>query len=240
MKYSITFLILGGLVSYLAISLGGWWHLLHWFSLCCFAQSAGYTGLGPRVFGKRPDGRIPTWSKIIHLPYLVYSKCIWQINRLLSRENPTDIVSDDLILGRRLRADELPAHVANYVDLTSEFEDPVQIRKTTNYVNLPILDAGVPSRDALHSAIAQLKPGTTFVHCAQGHGRTGLFALALLAYRHRIRSFDEGMHLLKSARTGVGLNKTQEKFIRNYIAEQTHGETNSESAPVADSEASHT
>jgi len=240
MKYSITFLILGGLVSYLAVSLGGWWHLLHWFSLSLFTQSAGYASLGSRVFGKRPDGRIPTWSKIIHLPYMVYSVCTWQLTRMLSRENPTVIVTDDLILGRRLQAGELPAHVANYVDLTSEFEDPVQIRKSTKYVNLPILDAGVPSQDALHSVIARLKPGTTFVHCAQGHGRTGLFALALLAYRHRIRSFDEGMALIKAARPGVGLNKTQETFIRNYIAEQAHDETTSKSTSSADSEASHT
>ncbi len=221
MKYPITFFILGGLVSYLAVTLGGWWHLLHWFSFSCFALSAGYARLGPRVFGKRPDGHIPIWSKVIHLPYMIYSESVWQLVCLLSRENPTDIVSSDLILGRRLRLSECPEGVSNYVDLTAEVEDPAEIRGSTHYINLPILDASVPPPDALHSAIAQLKPGTTFVHCAQGHGRTGLFALALLAERHRIQSFDEGMTLIKSARPGVGLNKTQETFIKNYIAEQS-------------------
>ena len=223
MKYTIIFFMLGGLVSYLAVTLGGWWHLLHWFSFSCFALSAAYAGLGPRVFGKRPAGRIPIWSKIIHFPYMAYSEGIWQLTRLLSRENPTDMVSDDLILGRRLRVRELPEGVSNYVDLTAEVEDPAEIRQSTHYLNLPILDASVPSLDALHSIIAQLKPGTTFVHCAEGHGRTCLFALALLAERHRIRSFDEGMVLIKSARPGVGLNKTQKEFIRNYIAEQWVG-----------------
>lgn len=230
MKYAITFLILGALISYLGFNLGQWWYLLYWFSFSCFALSAGYAGFGPRVFGKRPDGYIPFWSKIIHFPYMVSSECVWQLARLLSQEHTTDMVSNDLILGRRLNVKELPKDLSNYVDLTAEMEDPAEIRQSTHYISLPILDASVPSRDALCSAIAQLKSGTTFIHCAQGHGRTGLFALALLAKRRRIRSFDEGMALIRSARPGVRLNKAQEAFIRTYLAEQMHGEATSPSA----------
>jgi protein-tyrosine phosphatase len=200
--------------------LGAWWHLLHWFALSCFALSAGYAGLGPRVFGKRPDGRLPLWSRILHLPYMLYSECVWQLVRLFNGENPTDAVSAELVVGRRLRPGELPTGVVNYVDLTAETEDPASIRTSTNYINLPILDASVPSSDALHAAVAQLKPGPTFAHCAQGHGRTGLFALALLAERGRIGSFEEGMAQLKSVRPGLALNKAQETFARQYIAER--------------------
>ncbi len=238
MKHSLTFLALGGLISYLGVRQGGWWHLLHWFSLSCFALSAGYAGLGPRVFGKRPDGCIPIWSKTIHFPFMLYSEGIWQLVRFLSREHPTDAVSEDLILGRRLSARELPNGISNYVDLTSEMEDPNEVRTSANYIALPILDASVPSMAVLHSTIARLKPGKTFVHCAQGHGRTGLFALALLAHRHLIKSFDEGMALLVSARPGVGLNRCQRQFITAYIAEQTHAETTSETASGAISETS--
>jgi protein-tyrosine phosphatase len=222
MKYTIIFLIFGGLFSSLACALGGWWCLLHWFSFSCFASSAGYAGLGPRVFGKRPDGRIPTWSKIIHLPYMVFAESMWRLTRSFNRENPTDTVTDDLILGRRLLVSELPGAVSNYVDLTADTEDPKVIRDSTGYIAFPILDAGVPSPVALRSVVSQLRPGRTFVHCAQGHGRACLFALALLVERHHIRSFDEGMALIKAARPRVGLNKTQEAFMRDYIAEQTH------------------
>ncbi len=69
MKYTITFFVLGGMVSYLAVTLGRWWHLLHWFSFSCFALSAGYAGLGPQVFGKRTDGHIPIRSKISRGPH---------------------------------------------------------------------------------------------------------------------------------------------------------------------------
>lgn len=214
----ILFLMLGGLVGYLAVILGGWYHLLYWVSLSCFVLSAGYAGLGSRVFGKGSDGRIPVWSKIVHLPYMVYAGSVWHVTRLLSCENPTDKVSDELFLGRRLLAKETPQGLSNYVDLTAEFEDPAEIRRTTHYFALPILDAGVPSLGDLHAAITRLKPGVTFVHCAQGHGRTGLFALALLAERQLIRSFDEGMEIIKSARPGITLNKAQEEFIKKYIA----------------------
>lgn len=102
--------MLAVLVSYLAISLGGWCHVLHWFSLSCFLLAAGYAGLGPRVFGKRPNGRIPIWSRIVHLPFMLYSEVVWHLVRILSRENPIDEVSEDLVLGRRLRASNyLPA-----------------------------------------------------------------------------------------------------------------------------------
>ena len=221
MKYTIAFLIIGGLVSALACSLGEWWHLLHWFSLSCFALSAGYAGLGARVFGKRSDGRIPIWSKITHLPYMIFAECVWQLVRVCSRENPTDAVTDELILGRRLRTSELSEDVANYVDLTAETEDPKAIRDRMGYIAFPILDASVPSPTALRSAISRLSPGRTFVHCAQGHGRTGLFAIALLADRRHIQSYEEGLAILKAVRPGVGLNKTQEAFARNYIDKQS-------------------
>ena len=220
MKYSLCFVALGGLVSGLACHLGHWWHLLHWFAANCFVIAAGYAGLGPRVFGKGADGRIPAWSRIFHFPYRLYSTGVWLLVRCLSRENATDRAADDLLLGRRLSAGEVPPGLSNYVDLTSELEDPAEARTSEGYLCLPILDAGAPSAAALQSALERLKPGPTFVHCAQGHGRTGLFALAWLAHRRRIQTFEEGLALLKAARPGLRLNRSQEEFVREYLARE--------------------
>jgi protein-tyrosine phosphatase len=221
MKYAITFAMLAALICYLAVSLGGWWYLLLWFAISFVALSAGYAGVGPRVFLKQPDGRIPRWVKIVHFPFFLYSKVVWYFTHILGHENPFDRLEEDLILGRRLHAGELPSGIVNYVDLTAEFEDPKEIREATNYVSLPILDASVPSPQELISALSRLREGTAYVHCAQGHGRTGLFALALLSTRGRVLSFEEGFSFLKGVRPGIGLNKTQETFIRRFIAE--HG-----------------
>lgn len=221
MKYSLTFALLGALVCYWAVSLGGLWHFLVWIAISFFTLSAGYAGIGPKIFCKRPDGTIPLWAKIIHLPFLIYSAIIWYCMLILSRENPFDKVGDNLILGRRLLANELPPNIVNYVDLTAEFEDPLDIRQSTNYISLPILDASVPSPQGLISALSRLRSGNTYVHCAQGHGRTSLFALALLSTQGSVRSFEDGFSLLKEVRPGIGLNNAQETFIRKFISE--HG-----------------
>lgn len=220
MKYSLTFALLGALVCYWAVSIGGVWHILIWIAISFWILSAGYAGIGPKIFCKGPAGTIPLWIKIIHLPFLLFSWLIWHCSLILNRENPFDKVGDDLILGRRLSANELPPYIVNYVDLTAEFEDPIEIRQSTNYISLPILDASIPSAQGLISALSRLRSGNTYVHCAQGHGRTGLFALALLTTQGSVRSFEDGFSLLKQARPGIGLNTAQERFIRKFISEQ--------------------
>ena len=128
-----------------------------------------------------------------------------------------DVVSDDLVIGRRLRKYELLTGVVNYVDLTCEFEDPVEIRKTLHYIALPILDAGIPTAKAVDEMLAKLKPGRTYIHCAQGYGRTGVVALAFLAKRQQIQSYEQGLKLLQNARPKLTLNRRQQVFIEDFI-----------------------
>lgn len=210
------FLALGLAVCYIALTRRGWWVLLLWFAFSLFAYASAYSGRTGEIFWKR-DGRLPFVSKLLHLPFLLYSHAVWQIYVLLSREHPFDRVADDIIVGRRLRARELPSEFVNVVDLTAEMEDPAEIREMTNYIALPILDAHVPTKSELHAAIAKLKPGPTYIHCAQGHGRTALFTIALLAERGMIHSVEEGLEFVKKARPGIGLNKTQIEFVRDYV-----------------------
>jgi protein-tyrosine phosphatase len=161
---------------------------------------------------------------------MLYSEFVWHLVRILSWENPIDEVSEDLVLGRRLRASEVPSGISNYVDLTAETEDLKTVRDSQTYVTFPILDAGVPDGRALAKALSVLRPGKTFVHCAQGHGRTGLFALALLAAGGQIGSFEEGMEKLNAVRPGLVLNGRQEAFMKEYLGEQMHAEATSKSA----------
>jgi protein-tyrosine phosphatase len=217
MKYSLTFALLGILFVYWAPSLGVLAPLLFWFAFSLFALSAGYARFGPKVFGKKPNGTIPLWSKFIHFPFMLYANLVWHVTRVFSRENPYDRFSPELILGRRIGVSEMPSGITNYVDLTAEFEDPRAIRESAHYTTLPILDGSVPSSQSLSSTISHLLDGTTFVHCAQGHGRTGLFALAVLAERGVIRTFEEGYELITQVRPKIRMNKVQKKFIKEYI-----------------------
>ncbi|MFX1566597.1 MAG: hypothetical protein ACFFCH_11475 [Promethearchaeota archaeon] len=86
---------------------------------------------------------------------------------------------------------------------------------------LPILDGGIPKTQDLKDAISRVMIGRTYVHCAQGHGRTGLFTIALLFARGQIQSVEDGLELLKKVRPGVRLNSTQQQYIQEYIAERS-------------------
>jgi protein-tyrosine phosphatase len=98
---------------------------------------------------------------------------------------------------------ELEDEFHNIVDLTAEFSEPPSIRSSPFYRSFPILDGGAPTPEALRAAVASLRPGRTFVHCAQSHGRTGLFALAVLLSSGVARSVEDGLRMLLAARPGI-------------------------------------
>ena len=193
--------------------------LLIWAAISFGCVALGYAGIGARVFGKRADGRIRWPMKILLFPYLFYTSLIWHLYRLVSREDAFNCIDDDLVVGRRLLTAEVPDGFDHYVDLTAEFEDPSQIRTKDSYRSFPILDASIPSIAELESAVEAAKDGRTYIHCAQGHGRTGLFALALLIHRGRITSAEEGLDLLKSLRPAINLNREQSGFIDRYLTQ---------------------
>jgi protein-tyrosine phosphatase len=119
------------------------------------------------------------------------------------------MVSDRLTVGRRLLAREGLDGFANYIDLTAEFSEPRALRARPDYVAFPILDASAPSPEQLYATISNLRTGKTYIHCAQGHGRTGLFAAALLLSNDDVGSVEEALSFLVKARPAIRLNDTQ-------------------------------
>lgn len=216
MHYAITFISLGLILCWWAVSIGGIGYLLLWPAMSSFILFIGYVGAGCQIFGKSTAGTI-TWAWFIHLPFFVYSLLVWHLVRLLSRENPVDKITEDFYIGRRLLDRETPSGIHNWVDLTAEFVDTPSQRTQHHYLNLPILDGMVPNVDSLYAAVNALEPGTTFVHCAQGHGRTGLFALAWLAQHGLIDNVEQGIVMLNKKRPGIALNSVQLRFMRQYL-----------------------
>jgi len=185
------------------------------FGLVAFAYSSEST----RPFAKRSNGKIPFWSKLINLPYFAFTKCVWHLYRILKSEGPFNEVDEKLVVGRRLRASEnLPAGIDHYIDLTAEMEDPSAIRSSDAYRCFPILDGGVPSVASLLAFLGQLKPDDrVYVHCAQGHGRTGQVAAAILLMREGcsgdVREVVAG---LQKGRPGIGLSGEQLQFLERF------------------------
>jgi protein-tyrosine phosphatase len=197
---------------------GRWGWPLAWFGVDFVIVGIAYFRHAHGVFGKYRDGRLPLWSWILFLPYLVYTSLVWHLIRLLSREPASNEVSPSLVVGRRLIKGEFPNGITNYVDLTAEFQEPKEARQSPGYFSFPLLDTSAPEPQVLREIIASLKPGRTFVHCAQGHGRTGLFALATLLANRAVASVDEGLKVLQAVRPGIRLSREQRRCLDEFTA----------------------
>lgn len=138
---------------------------------------------------------------------------IWHIYRILINENSTDKISDDLVVGRRLLPKEVREEYEGYIDLTAEFDEPRAIRDKSSYICFPILDASVPNIEKLMDLLEKVENKNLYIHCAQGHGRTGLVALALLLRKGIIKDVREGVDYLKSFRPALNLNNYQIEYL---------------------------
>ena len=151
----------------------------------------------------------------IFLPLLLFTGVVWYLFRLFSRQPALNRVAEDLVIGRRLLPGEVEGEFTNYVDLTAEFAEPLVIRRLAGYRSFPILDGAAPDLGELLDVIGRLSPGRTFIHCAQRHGRTGLFALALMLKIGMVQTCEEGLEKLRSVRPGINLSAVQSRCIES-------------------------
>ncbi len=216
MSYKHLLTLLGLALVVLGLAERGWFLGLVWlgcnFLILAVAHGRGWHGL----FGKRADGALPLWSWLVFLPLLAYTAVVWHLLRLFIREPPRNEITENLVIGRRLLTFELDDAFDNFVDLTAEFSEPASIRRSPAYRSFPILDGAAPTPEALRAAVASLRPGRTYIHCAQGHGRTGLVALAVLLSSGAARSVEDGMRMLIAARPAIRLSRAQHRCIQVY------------------------
>jgi hypothetical protein len=172
-----------------------------------------------RFYGKRPDGSLPWWSWLLFLPLHVLTHAVWHLARALFKDDKFNAITSELVVGRRLVAGEHEGGFTNFVDLTAEFRAPAAARATPNYLSFPILDGGVPTIGDLRATLRKLQPGRTYVHCAQGRGRAGLFATAWLLDAGLAATVPDALAILKSARPGIQLNRTQLRCAEDFAAE---------------------
>lgn len=221
MKYGVLYSLIAilFLVVY-AVTPGSWFHLLVWPAISFGIVASAYLGLGPRVFGKRPNGTMSVVSMAVLFPFILGLWAVWHL-RLASREPAHNRLVENILIGRRLLSRELPPDVDVVVDLTCEFIEPRGVRNAARYISCPILDALSPDPQTLIELIRELAliDGRVFIHCAHGHGRTGLVAALLLIATKNASTVDGAIDAVKSARPRVGLNRKQMKAVQNAAAE---------------------
>jgi hypothetical protein len=214
MKYGILFGIVAVLLTVMAFMHRGWYWLYLWPAVSFGIISAGYLHLGPTVYGKSQQGMHCRWRQLLLWPYLIYLWTVWHSVRLFKRETAFDQLSERIYIGRRLMGRELPPFINHVVDLTCEFSEPKQLRGV-DYRSFPILDGFVPSGALLNewvSEVASLE-GNIYIHCAEGHGRTGLFAAALLLKLGHAASAQEAIAFIQTKRPLVRLGSRQMRTL---------------------------
>ncbi|PHR89259.1 MAG: phosphatase [Blastopirellula sp.] len=215
MKYALLFSLLSVILTFIASTTQGWAFLLLWPALSFGIVSIGYFSIGPPVFGKSSQGILSPITKVLVLPYLLLLHAVWQLARVVSREPAYHQITEKVWIGRRLLSHELPTEIDHVIDLTCEFNEPEALR-LCNYNSYQILDAHVPTLSQLRIWLNETSKltGTLYIHCAQGHGRTGLFTAAYLFNSGLTQSTDDALKMIQSQRPLVRLNRVQLDFLR--------------------------
>lgn len=211
----VLFLILGAAMAALGVLGGGASLVWLWPATSFIIVGLGYLGLGARVTGKRPDGTLPIWSRVLLAPYMGLAWLIWQALRRSPNVKPYALVAPRLYLSRRLHAHELPEDVTMVVDLTAEFEAPAALRAGRTYHALPSLDGHVPDEDAYRALVVQVAgaEGTALIHCAAGHGRSATFLASVLIERGLAADVAEAELLIKASRPSIRIGAAQRALV---------------------------
>ena len=100
-------------------------------------------------------------------------------------------------------------------DLTAEFSEPRDVRDGRRYLCLPTLDASVPPETELREFVQAVlgESGPTYLHCAEGHGRSGMVAAALLVSKGLATDVEDAVAQLRKARPGIRLSPRQAALV---------------------------
>ena|SRR5438270_7865516 len=219
MKHALGFGLFGTLLAVWGLWRGGLGWLLLWPAFSFALIALAYGGLGPRVCGKRADGRLSWWAVLLLLPYLLGTWTIWYAIRLLSREKCCDEVAPGLWVGRRPLVRDLPADISLIVDLTAEFPAPRALRRGRTYLCVPTLDATAPEEDAVRAVIEQISAwsGAVYIHCALGHARSAMTAAAVLIRRGHAQDPEHAVTVMRKARPRISLEKSQQRLLERLV-----------------------
>lgn len=217
MNFGFLILAIAFLLTATAVSHQGWWWLLLWPAFSFGVVAAGYFYLGPRVFGKSERGLLAPLNRLILLPYLLYLNGIWYLLRLVRPEPAINALTETIFISRRLLSNELPVQIEHVIDLTCEFSEPEALR-SGGYDCFPVLDRAVPTVEDLRIWIEKTAAleGPLLIHCAEGHGRTGVFALALLIYTGHSKTPEAALQFIQSKRPLVRLSREQWRIVQEF------------------------
>lgn len=195
---------------------GGWYLVSGWPGVSVAMVTLAYLTGNVGWFGKRGDGSRSRAAQILLLPALTVIRIVWLVQISLSGESPANAVNRFLFVSRALRVHEVPRSVTDVCDLTCELTDPTPIRRHYHYRCLPILDAGIRQASEQIELARELPPAAgrvLLIHCANGHGRTGMFAAIWLLTHGFAGTAAEALGMLHEIRPGIVLRRRQQRMV---------------------------
>ena len=218
MKYGFLFSLLSILLAILAVQHGGWYLLMLWPAVSLGIISLAYFHFGPGVYRKSTGGIQSPFNVILLFPFLLSLWTAWYLLRITKREPAYDWLTNKIVIGRRLLSSEFPEDIDHVIDLTCEFTEPKALR-SASYHLFAVLDGFVPTITQLREwvALATKLSGTIYIHCAEGHGRTGLFAAALLLHLGECQTPDDALARIQSKRPKVRLGNRQREALEAFF-----------------------
>lgn len=188
-----------------------------WCATAAGLLSKAYQENDALGLGKMEDGRQSLSGFITFFPYLIP---LWIRQFFITRctkEPAYNEVLPGIFIGKRLSAAKaLPKECTTIVDLCAEFPEAKSIRSMPGYKSFPILEASICSKEEFCKFIETLPERGIYIHCGQGHGRTGFFTAAFLLERGYAKSVDEAEKMLVTARPKLKLRKSGRATLANW------------------------
>ena len=242
MRISQKYALGGAALAVLGVGVGiktDWYALviaLYWAALSLLVVSAGYIFSYGKLFWKRPDGRIPVWSKVLFLPFFVGTHGYNRLVRMKDSEPAFEKVTKGIYLGRRLTPldyDLLLEHdIGAVLDSTAEF-DALQTSSLgggIDYLNLPILDHDVPTSEQVEMAIRWIEENirngrNVLIHCALGKGRAVILVLAYLLVKTEEENLQQALQNIQLKSPRCRPNLKQMEWLTDLFYEKKYSLT---------------
>jgi len=195
-----------------------WWLSLifGWFAIANLAVALSYLWdpeVGVRMLSKNVETgglKLQGWWLA---PYLLGLWLFWAVKHLILGEHPFDLVAEGIYVGRFCMRypSEFPVECTHVVDLTAEFPVRGRVLQGRTFRCLPSLDREMPQEQPLGLLAHEVAGwgGVTYIHCANGHGRSAVLAAMVLVLRGQCGSVAEGIGLMKARRSVISAQPHQ-------------------------------